>query len=77
MDYNYGVPMTYGYEYSTYSYFLQSQLNYDYMTYNRYDTYIPRTDTYKDTYNAAAKNPPFVSTMECGDCLRGNFVYCT
>lgn len=51
----------------------------DYMTYDRYDFFKPRIMMYQPTHNSANRVTDInqVGTGKCGDCLRGNFVFCS
>ena len=50
--------------------------NNDYMNNNAYLSYSPKTKQYTE-YNNDKKVTDFSSNLDCGDCLRGDFIYCT
>ena len=54
----------------------QENLNYDYMSYDRYDLFRPFGNQYT-TYNTARKIMNINDVMDCGDCLRGGYLFCT
>ena len=75
-----GFGMDYYYGYTDYSVFdslsYQENLNYDYMTYDRYDLFRPFGNQYT-TYNEDRKIMNINDVMDCGDCLRGGYIFCT
>jgi len=54
----------------------QPNLNYDYMTYDSYLRWKPSREEYT-SYNEKKKQTFFKESLDCGDCLRGNFIYCS
>jgi len=51
-------------------------MNYDYMDFNTYRGFKPIGSEYH-TQNQEKMITTFSSSYNCGDCLRGNFIYCT
>ena len=51
-------------------------MNYDYSSYDSYLFWKPSTAEY-NTQNQAKKIKTFTASDECGDCLRGGYIYCT
>ena len=54
----------------------QYTMNYDYSSYDTYSAWKPSGSDYH-SQNAGLKVNTFTASYECGDCLRGGYIYCT
>ena len=54
----------------------QKYLNNDYMTFDRYDSFKPEDPAYS-IQNENKKINSIYDVSDCGDCIRGGFIYCT
>jgi hypothetical protein len=60
---------------SNYAHLYQKTRNYDYMTFDRYDGFKPKDSAYR-SQNENKKIESIFDVSDCGDCIRGGFVYC-
>ena len=86
-DEKYGLYTTYSSKYKrvevfadlndgNYTFLYQDELNPDYLTFDRYDNYKVHAPEYEDL-NANRKVQSVYDVKDCGDCVRGGFIYCT